>query len=208
MKRLCLALLFPASLLLACRSAAPPPRSIPDFASCPDLAGTFRFADLASSCKVSGHEGELPTYAVTADGKVRGPHNRKEVLPLPLYHWADPGTRLKIETQGCSRLAFSLYDPEPAASPYSTFELDLKDLARQGTLETDASRLRFTGGGNWEVAQIPLFGIWRQREGWSFSRDEQGRLVFFHEFRRISAMFWVIPVPTGEMVTCKLEPAP
>jgi hypothetical protein len=208
MRRIVLALLLPASLLLACQSVPPAPPRAPDFASCPDLAGSFLFVDLATSCKLKGHKGEFPTYAVPANGRFRGPRDRKKILPLPLYHWADPGTRLKIEPQGCSRLAFSLYDPEPGTSPYSTFELDLQDLARRGTLEMSASRLSFTSGGDWEVAQIPLFGITRRREGWSFSRDEQGQLAFFQELRTMSAMFWVIPVPIWEEVTCTLMPAP
>jgi hypothetical protein len=206
MKRALLALLLLAFLLPACQSAPPaPPRAL-DFASCPDLTGSFLFTDLATSCKLKGRKGEFTTYAVRVDGRFRGPRDRKEVLPLPLHHWADPGTRLKIEPQGCSRLVFSLYDPEPAISPYSTFELDLQDLAHRGTLEMNASRLSFTGG-EWEVAQIPLFGIDRRREGWSFSRDEQGRLLFSQKLRTVSAMFWVIPVPAWEEVTCTLAPA-
>jgi hypothetical protein len=208
MSRILLALLLPLVLLLGCRSAPPAPPRAPDFASCPDLAGSFLFVDLATSCKLTGRKGEFPTYAIPENGRYRGPRDRGEILPLPLYHWADPDTRLKIEPQGCSRLALSLYDAGPSSTPYYAYEIDLQDLARHGTLEMSPSRLSFASSGDWEVAQIPLFGIGRRREGWSLARDAQGRLVFSQSLRTMSAMFWVIPVPSRAEVSCVLAPAP
>jgi len=196
--------LIPLALLLACRSAPPAPPRPPDFASCPDLAGTYLFEDLAASCALDGPKGVFPTYAFIRNGKLRQPRDRQEVLPLPLYHWADPGSRLKVEQKGCGRIALSLYDPGPASDPYNSYEIDLADLARRGTLEMSTSRLSFQGSGEWEAAQIPV-GAARRRENWSFSRDPQGRLVFSQSFRTVGA-FLVIPVRRTAEVRCVLPP--
>jgi hypothetical protein len=91
--------------------------------------------------------------------------------------------------------------------PYYAYEIDLRDLARHGTLEMSPSRLSFASSGDWEVAQIPLFGIGRRREGWSLARDAQGRLVFSQSLHTMYAMFWVIPVPSRTEVRCVLAPA-
>lgn len=203
--KLPLALLIPVSLFLACRSAPPAPSRIPDFTSCPDLAGSFLFENLAASCRFEGRRGAFPTYGFIRDGKFRFPPDRKEILPLPLYHWADPGTRLKIEQKGCARIELSLYDSGPASTPYNVYEIDFQDLARRGTLAISKSRLSFQGRGEWEAAQIPI-GAARRRENWSFSRDEQGRLVFAQSFRT-ARVFWVIPTRSAAEVRCVLEPS-
>jgi hypothetical protein len=198
-----LAFLIPAALLLACRSAPSAPSRAPDFASCPDLAGSFLFENLAASCRFDGRKGAFPTYGFVRDGKLRTPSNHEEILPLPLYHWADPGTRLRIEQTGCTRIELSLYDPG-SASPYNVYEIDLQDLARRGTLAMSKSRLSFQGRGEWEAAQIPV-GAARRRENWSFSRDERGRLVFAQSFRTVG-VFWVIPTRSSAEVRCVLPP--
>jgi hypothetical protein len=203
--KLLLALLIPVSLLLACRSAPPAPLRIPDFTSCPDLAGSFLFEDLATSCRFEGRKGAFPTYAFVRNGKLRFPPDRAEILLLPLYHWADPGTRLKIEQKGCARIELSLYDPDPAPAPYNVYEIDIQDLARRGTLAMSKSQLSFQGRGEWEAAQIPI-GVARRRENWSFSRDEQGRLVFSQSFRTVG-VFWVIPTRSAAEVRCVLPPS-
>jgi hypothetical protein len=197
------ALLIPVFLFLACRSAPPAPSQPPDFTSCPDLAGSFLFEDLAASCRFEGRKGAFPTYAFVRDGKLRTPSDPEEILPLPLYHWADPGTRLKIEQKGCARMELSLYDPGPA--PYNVYEIDLQDLARRGTLAMNRSQLSFQSRGDWEAAQIPI-GAARWRENWSFSRDEQGRLVFAQSFRAMG-VFWVIPTRSAAEVRCVLPPS-
>ncbi|MEO6191849.1 MAG: hypothetical protein ABIS20_02475 [Thermoanaerobaculia bacterium] len=197
-----LALLIPGFLFLACRSAPPAPSSPADFTSCPDLAGTYLFEDLATSCALDGPKGVFPTYAFIRNGKLREPRDPVEVLPLPLYHWADPGSRLKVEQQGCGRIELSLYHSEPAAEPYNVYEIDLTNLARHGKLEMNRSRLSFKGAGEWEGAQIPI-GAARRRENWSFSRDPQGRLVFSQSFRT-AGVFWVIPVLRHAEVRCVL----
>jgi hypothetical protein len=198
------ALLISLSLLLACRSAPPAASPLPDFTSCPDLAGSFLFEDLAASCRFEGRKGAFPTYAFVRDGKLRTPSDHQEILPLPLYHWADPGTRLKIEQKGCTRIELSLYDPGPVTAPYNVYEIDLQNLARHGTLAMSKSRLSFQGSGEWEAAQIPI-GAARRRENWSFSRDEQGRLVFAQSFRTVG-VFWVIPTRSAAEVRCVLPP--
>ena len=132
------------------RSPAPPP--IPDFTSCPDLAGAFLFEDLATSCRFEGHRGEFPTYAVKAHGDVRGPRDRKEILPLPLGHWADPGSRLEIEQKGCSKLVLRAYDSGRVSTPYLVYEIDLPDLARHGTLDMSKARLSFEPAGMGRLA--------------------------------------------------------
>jgi len=198
------ALLIPVSLLLACRSAPPAPSRLPDFTSCPDLAGSFLFEDLAASCRFEGRKGAFPTYAFIRDGKLRTPSSHEEILPLPLYHWADPGTRLKIEQTGCTRIELSLYDPGSASVPYNVYEIDLQGLARRGTLAVSKSRLSFQGSGEWEAAQIPV-GAARRRENWSFSRDPQGRLVFSQSFRTVG-VFFVIPTRSAAAVRCVLPP--
>jgi hypothetical protein len=200
-----LALLIPASLFLACRSAPPATSLPPDFTSCPDLAGSFLFEDLATSCRFEGRRGAFPTYGFIRNGKFRLPPNREEILPLPLYHWADPGTRLRIEQTGCARIELSLYDPGATSVPYNVFGLDLQDLARRGKLAMSKSRLSFQGSGEWEAAQIPI-GAARRRENWSFSRDPQGRLVFSQSFRT-AGVFWVIPVLRHAEVRCVLPPS-
>jgi hypothetical protein len=194
------ALLIPGFLFLACRSAPPAPSLSPDFTSCPDLAGTYLFEDLATSCALDGPKGVFPTYAFIRNGELRQPRDYQEVLPLPLYHWADPGSRLKVEQKGCDRIALSLYDS--GSAPYIVYELDLQDLARRGTLTMSKSRLSFEGSGEWEAAQIPV-GAARRRENWSFSRDPQGRLVFSQSFRTAGA-FLVIPVRRRAEVRCVL----
>lgn len=197
-----LALLIPGFLFLACRSAPPAPSSPADFTSCPDLAGTYLFEDLATSCRFEGRRGAFPTHGFIRNGKFRFPPDREEILPLPLYHWADPGTRLQIEQTGCTRIELSLYDPGGASAPYNVFDIDLQDLARHGTLEMNRSRLSFKGAGEWEGAQIPI-GAARRRENWSFSRDPQGRLAFSQSFRT-AGVFWVIPVLRHAEVRCVL----
>jgi hypothetical protein len=203
-EKVLLALLIPVSLLLACRSAPPAPPPIPDFTSCPDLAGSFLFEDLAASCRFDGHKGEFPTYAIKAHGDVRGPRDRKAILPLPLDHWADPGSRLKIEQKGCSKLVLSAYDPGPASAPYLVYEIDLPDLARRGTLDVSKTRLSFESRREWEGWQLPI-GISRTREGWSLSRDEQGRLAYAAFTHKAHAVFWVIPMWSGAEVRCVLQ---
>ena len=199
-----LTLLIPVALLPACRSAPPAPPPIPDFTSCPDLAGSFLFEDLATSCQFEGHRGEFPTYAIKDHGDVRGPRDRKEILPLPLDHWADPGSRLKIEQKGCSKLVLSAYDPGPASAPYLVYEIDLPDLARHGTLDMSKDLLSFESPREWEGWQLPI-GISRTREGWSLSRDEQGRLAYTASTHKAHAVFWVIPMWSGAEVKCLLQ---
>jgi hypothetical protein len=201
-RRVPLALLIPASLFLACGSAPRATSLPPDFTSCPDLTGSFLFEDLATSCRFEGRRGAFPTYAFLRNGKLRFPPDREEILPLPLYHWADPGTRLQIEQTGCTRIELSLYDPGATSAPYNVFALDLQDLARHGTLAMSKSRLSFQGSGEWEAAQIPI-GAARRRENWSFSRDQQGRLVFAQSFRTVG-VFWVIPTKSSAEVRCVL----
>ncbi len=204
-RELLLALLVPGSVLLACRSAPPAPSWAPDSTSCPDLTGSFLFENLAASCRFEGRKGAFPTYAFVREGKLRAPFNHEEILPLPLYHWADPGTRLKIEQKGCARIGLSLYDPEPASAPYNVYEIDLQALARHGTLAMSKSQLSFQDSGEWEAAQIPV-GAARRREDWSFSRDQQGRLVFSQSFRTVG-VFWVIPTRSAAEVRCVLPPS-
>lgn len=199
------ALLVPVFLFLACRSAPPAPPRAPDFTSCPDLSGSFLFENLAASCRFEGRKGAFPTYAFVRNGELRQPRDHQEVLPLPLYHWADPGTRLKIEQKGCARIELSLYDSGSASAPYNVYGIDLQDLARRGTLAMSKSRLSFQGSGEWEAAQIPV-GAARRRENWSFSRDEQGRLVFSQSFRT-AGVFLVIPTKSTAEVRCALPPS-
>ena len=203
--KISLALLIPVSLFLACRSAPPAPPRAPDFTSCPDLAGSFLFESLGASCRFEGRKGAFPTYAFIRDGKLRTPSSHEEILPLPLYHWADPGTRLKIEQMGCTRIDLSLYDPGPASAPYNAYAIDLQDLARRGTLAMSKARLSFQGSGEWEAAQIPV-GAARRRESWSFSRDDQGRLIFSQSFRT-AGLFFVIPTRSAAEVRCVLPPS-
>jgi hypothetical protein len=199
------ALLLSLPLLLACGSAPRAASRLPDFTSCPDLAGSFLFKDLATSCRFEGRRGAFPTYGFIRNGKFRFPPDREEILPLPLYHWADPGTRLQIEQKGCTRIELSLYDPGATSAPYNVFDIDLQDLARRGTLAMSKSRLSFQGSGEWEAAQIPI-GAARRKENWSFSRDEQGRLVFAQSFRTVG-VFWVIPTRSAAEVRCVLPPS-
>lgn len=198
--------LMQAALLLACgsaRPAAPPPA--PDFARCADLEGTFLFEDLARSCRVKGSLTGLPLYPVESAGRLRGPRDRKDFLPLPVAHWGDPGSAVKLRQSGCSRIELSLFSREEGAPPvrYLQYELDLAELARQGSLTVSESELSFESAGEWEGWQLPI-GVSRLLEAWSMARDEQGRLVYSYSRREASAVFWVIPWRRHLEVTCVL----
>lgn len=203
---LLVALLIQTAMCLACGSARPTaPTPAPDFASCADVKGTFVFEDLARSCRVKGSLAGLPLYPVDSAGRLRGPRDRKDFLPLPLAHWGDPDSALKIGPNGCSRIELSLFSREPGAPParYLQYELDLADLARRGTLTSSESRLSFESAAGWEGWQIPI-GTSRLREGWSMARDEQGRLAYSYSRREASAVLWVIPWWRRVEVTCVL----
>jgi hypothetical protein len=203
---LLVAVLSQAALLLACGSARPTaPLPAPDSTSCAEVAGTFLFEDLARSCRVKGSLVGLPLYPVESAGRLRGPRERKDFLPLPLAHWGDPGSAVRIGQSGCSRIELSLFSREDGAPPtrYLQYELDLVDLACHGTLILSESRLSFESAAEWEDWQLPI-GISRLREGWSMARDEQGRLVYSYSRREASAILWVIPAWRRLEVTCVL----
>lgn len=200
------AVLIPAALLPACGSARPAALSpAPDFASCAELEGTFLFEGLARSCQVKGSLAGLALVPVESAGRLRGPRDRKDFLPLPLAHWSDPDSRVKVRQSGCSRIELSLFAREDGAPPagYLQYELDLAELARHGTLTLSESDLSFESAGEWEGWQLPI-GISRLQEGWSMARDEQGRLVYSYSRREASAVLWVIPWRRRLELTCVL----
>jgi hypothetical protein len=181
----------------------------PGFAGCADLAGAFLFEGLARSCRVDGSLGVLPLYPIESAGRLRGPRDRKDFLPLPQAHWADPGTAVEIDQTDCSRIGLSLYARKTGASParYLQYEVDLAALARGGTVSLSEERLSFEGPARWEGWQFPI-GISRLREGWSMARDDEGRLIYSYSLREMSAVFWVIPWRRRLDVTCVLPRVP
>lgn len=207
-RRLLIAVLMPAALLLlACGSARPTvPSPAPDFTRCADLGGAFLFEDLARSCRVDGSLGVLPVYPIKSGERLRGPRDRKDFLPLPQAHWADPGSALTIDQASCSKIGLSLREAASSTS-YLEYELDLAELAGRGTLNLNEARLSFEGPAKWEGWQLPL-GSSRLQESWSMARDEQGRLRYSYSLSETSAVFWVIPWQRRLEVTCALPPRP
>jgi len=134
-QRALLALLIQGSLLAGCAGTGPSaPATSPDHSSCGDFNGSFLFAGVARSCQVRGHLGGLPTYPIRTDGGLRDLREREDFLPLPILHWADPGSRVTIRQTGCSRLAISLDEAGDRGTPYLAYEIDLAALARGGTV--------------------------------------------------------------------------
>lgn len=168
--------------------------------------GSFVFEGLGA-CERRGSLLSLPAYPIEENGRRRGPRDRKGFLPLPLAHWADPGSRIEVDPDGCSRLRLRLFGPGSPESPYLNYEIPLEELARDSRIQWSGNRLSFEGPWRREPWQIPI-GTSRHRESWSLSLDERGRLDYSYSFVDTGAVLWVIPMRSRVTVRCTLASAP
>lgn len=189
---------------LACRSGdLAPTMTDMEPERCADLSGSFLFESLAASCHRKGSLSQLPLYPIEIDGRLRGPRDRGDFLPLPLAHWADRGSVVTLRQERCSRLTLSLRSDTGPQSPYAVVELPARELRQHGTLQWGDGGMRFQSSGHWQGWQLPL-GISRQREAWSLALDEEHNLDYTYSVRETSAVLWIVPWRRSLEVRCLL----
>jgi hypothetical protein len=198
---------------LACRSGDLPAMTVPSTRTsaglerCSDLSGSYRFESLAASCRRKGSLSQFPLYPIEVDGRLRGPRDRGDFLPLPLVHWADRDSVVTLRQERCSALTLSLRPHAGPPSPYAVVELPAGELRQHGSLQWDDGGMRFESSGDWQGWQLPL-GISRQREAWSLALDGEHDLVYTYSARETSAILGIVPWRRRLEVRCLLPGVP